>query len=67
MTKQIKMLGNFLKKLDAIDTELFGFFHRTGIDGYELGAGFDVASGLIRRDRTPKASADVARHWASGT
>lgn len=23
MTKQIKMLGNFLKKLDAIDTELF--------------------------------------------
>ncbi len=50
---------------DGIDVR--GFFHRTGIDGYELGAGFDVASGLIRRDRTPKASADVARHWASGT
>lgn len=50
---------------DGIDVA--GFFHRSGVDGYEVGAGFDVVSGLIRRDRTPKASADMARRWAMGS
>jgi beta-glucosidase len=50
---------------DGIDVR--GFFHWTGIDNYEWNLGFDAAFGLIRRDRTPKGSADVARRWATGT
>ena len=49
---------------DGIDVR--GFFHWTGVDNYEWNLGYDAAFGLIRRDRTPKASAEVARRWATG-
>jgi beta-glucosidase len=50
---------------DGIDVR--AFFHWTGVDNYEWGLGYDAAFGLIRRDRTPKPSAEVARRWATGT
>jgi beta-glucosidase len=43
-----------------------GFFHWTGVDNYEWNLGYDAAFGLFDRDRTAKASADVARRWATG-
>jgi beta-glucosidase len=48
---------------DGVDVR--GFFHWTGIDNYEWTHGFDVAFGLVDRDRTPKGSAEVARRWAT--
>jgi beta-glucosidase len=50
---------------DGVDVR--GFFHWTGVDNYEWNQGYDTAFGLIRRDRTAKASAEVARRWATGT
>jgi beta-glucosidase len=52
---------------EAIDdgVDVRGFFHWTGVDNYEWSHGFDVAFGLIDRDRTPKGSAEVARRWAT--
>ena len=35
---------------------LTGYFHDTGIDGYEWTHGFDAPRGLLGRDRAPKAS-----------
>jgi beta-glucosidase len=54
--------------LDAIDAgiDVRGFFHWTGVDNYEWNLGYDAAFGLLRRDRTAKPSADVARRWATG-
>lgn len=49
---------------DGVDVR--GFFHWTAVDNYEWTAGFEVAFGLIDRDRTPKGSADLARRWATG-
>jgi beta-glucosidase len=42
---------------DGIDVR--GFFHWTGVDNYEWLHGFDVAFGLIDRDRNVRPSADV--------
>jgi beta-glucosidase len=50
---------------DGVDVR--GFFHWTGIDNYEWTHGFDVAFGLLDRDRDPKGSAEVARRWATST
>lgn len=49
---------------DGVDVR--GFFHWTGVDNYEWDLGFDAAFGLIDRDRNPKASAALARRWATG-
>ena len=40
---------------------LVGYFHDTGIDGYEWRAGFETERGLIGRDRTVKASGHLYR------
>ncbi len=50
---------------DGVDVR--GFFHWTAVDNYEWTHGYDVAFGLVGRDRTPKGSAEVARRWATGT
>lgn len=42
---------------DGID--LRGYFHDTGIDGYEWRAGFETERGLIGRDRNVKASGEL--------
>ncbi|HEV8295770.1 MAG TPA: family 1 glycosylhydrolase, partial [Acidimicrobiales bacterium] len=39
---------------DGVDVR--GYFHDTGIDGYDWQLGFDEPRGLIRRDRTVKNS-----------
>ncbi len=49
---------------DGIDVR--GFFHWTGVDNYEWSKGYDMAFGLFDRDRRPKASATLAREWATG-
>jgi beta-glucosidase len=49
---------------DGVDVR--GVLHRRAVDGYEWELGTDVADGLIRRDRTAKASAELARRWALG-
>jgi beta-glucosidase len=41
-----------------------GFFHWTGVDNYEWLHGYDVAFGLIDRDRTVRPSAEVLRREA---
>jgi beta-glucosidase/6-phospho-beta-glucosidase/beta-galactosidase len=35
---------------------LTGYFHDTGIDGYEWTLGFGAPRGLVGRDRNPKPS-----------
>ena len=45
----------------ANDIGLAGYFHDSGIDGYEWKLGFGAPRGLIGRDRTPKPSADRFR------
>ena len=42
-----------------------GFFYWTGIDNYEWGHGFDVAFGLLDRDREARGSADLAARVAA--
>ncbi len=49
---------------DGIDVR--GFFHWTGVDNYEWSKGYDMQFGLFDRDRRPKASAQLAREWATG-
>ena len=49
---------------DGIDVR--GFFHWTGVDNYEWLHGYDVPFGLFDRDRNPRASAALARDWATG-
>lgn len=49
---------------DGVDVR--GFFHWTAVDNYEWTHGYDVAFGLIDRDRNPKGSAEVAARWALG-
>ena len=44
---------------DGIDIR--GLFHWTGVDNYEWLHGYDVAFGLIDRERVPRQSADVLR------
>jgi beta-glucosidase len=41
-----------------------GFFHWTGVDNYEWLHGYDVAFGIVDRQRTVRASADVLRREA---
>lgn len=41
---------------DGLDVR--GYFHDTGIDGYEWELGFHAPRGLLERDRTPKPSAE---------
>lgn len=48
---------------DGIDVR--GFFHWTGIDNYEWLHGFDVAFGIIDRDRNVRPSAQVLASVAS--
>lgn len=45
-----------LESLKAGGLPLAGYFHDTGIDGYELRAGFETQRGLIDRDRNIKGS-----------
>ena len=44
---------------------LAGYFHDSGIDGYEWSLGFAAPRGLIGRDRAPKAAADRFREAAT--
>jgi beta-glucosidase/6-phospho-beta-glucosidase/beta-galactosidase len=46
--------------------DLRGFFHWTGVDNYEWLLGYDVAFGLIDRERRLRASAEVLRNAALG-
>jgi len=46
---------------DGID--LRGYFHDTGVDGYEWRAGFETERGLVSRSRNPKASAELLREF----
>jgi len=48
---------------DGID--LVGYFHDTGIDGYEWRAGFDTQRGLISRERNVKPSGELFRDHIS--
>lgn len=41
-----------------------GFFHHTGIDGYEWLHGNDVSFGLLDIDRRRRGSAELAASWA---
>lgn len=52
---------------DAIGrgVDVRGFFHWTAVDNYEWLHGYDVAFGLIDRDRTVRPSAQVLRREAS--
>jgi beta-glucosidase len=52
---------------EAIDdgVDVRGFFHWTGVDNYEWLHGFDVAFGVIDRDRRVKPSAAVLQNEAS--
>jgi beta-glucosidase len=43
----------------ADGADVRGYFHWTGVDGYEWEHGFDVPYGLVERDRTPKPSAET--------
>ena len=44
-----------------------GFFHWTGVDNYEWLHGYDVAFGIIDRDRNVRPSAEVLRRAALGS
>lgn len=52
---------------DALDDgiDIRGFTHRTAVDGYEWGLGYTVHSGLFDSMRRPRASAELARRWAT--
>lgn len=62
LSQSIAVLAECIR--DGADVR--GFFHRTGVDGYEWGAGFDVPFGIVERDRTPKPSAELLRAAATG-
>jgi beta-glucosidase len=49
---------------DGVD--LRGWFHDTGIDGYEWNHGFDAPRGLITRDRTVKPSGRWLQEFLEG-
>ena len=53
---------------DAIarGVDVRGFFHWTGVDNYEWLHGYDVAFGIIDRDRKVRPSAEVLRREARG-
>jgi beta-glucosidase len=48
----------------ARGVDLRGFFHWTGIDNYEWGAGFSAQFGLFGVDRVPRPSAEVIASFA---
>jgi beta-glucosidase len=48
----------------ARGVDVRGFFHWTAVDNYEWLHGYDVAFGLIDRDRNVRPSADVLRREA---
>ena len=52
----------------AIDrgVDVRGFFHWTGVDNYEWLHGYDVAFGIIDRDRNVRPSAGILREAAHG-
>lgn len=52
-------------KADGIDVR--GYFHDTGIDGYEWRSGFETERGLISRGRNLKASAELLRDHIAGS
>ncbi|MGH2683984.1 MAG: family 1 glycosylhydrolase, partial [Actinomycetota bacterium] len=47
---------------DGVDVR--GFFHWTGVDGYEFSSGFGVPFGLFNRDREAKPSAELLASYA---
>ncbi|HEX7094431.1 MAG TPA: family 1 glycosylhydrolase [Acidimicrobiales bacterium] len=54
-----ELLRETLDVLDAVrdgGVDVRGYFHDTGIDGYEWNFGFDVRRGLVSRDRSVKPS-----------
>jgi len=53
---------------DALDRgiDVRGFFHWTAVDNYEWLHGFDVAFGIIDRDRTVRDSAHILAREATG-
>jgi beta-glucosidase len=55
-----------LRQAVADGVPLDGYFHDTGIDGYEWRRGFDAPRGLIERDRTPKASGRALQMLIAG-
>lgn len=50
----------------ARGVDVRGLFHWTAVDNYEWLHGFDVAFGIVDRDRNVRASADVLRREALG-
>jgi beta-glucosidase len=50
---------------DGVDAR--GFFFWTGVDNYEWTYGYDVPFGLFDRDRTPRASAELAAAAATAS
>ena len=50
----------------ARGVDVRGFFHWTAVDNYEWLHGYDVAFGLIDRDRNVRASAQVLAREALG-
>ncbi len=66
---RVEILRDSLREVErAIDDgiDVRGFFHRTGVDGYEWTYGHTMDFGLFDRDRVPKGSARLAREWAAG-
>lgn len=65
--RRVEVLRDSLRQVEracADGIDLRGFFHRTGVDGYEGQHGFDVQYGLFDIDRRPKPSAHVAASYA---
>lgn len=52
-------------RADGVD--VLGYFHDTGIDGYEWRAGFGTERGLIDRDRNVKLSGETYAELVSGS
>ena len=50
----------------ADDIGLAGYFHDSGVDGYEWKTGFNAGRGLLRRDRSRKPSAETFTAIARG-
>lgn len=55
-----------MRRAIADGVPLVGYFHDTGIDGYEWALGFEAPRGLIARTRTPKPSAQWLRGLLTG-
>ena len=51
----------------AEERTLCGYFHESGVDGYEWSLGFSARRGLLRRDRSRRPAADTFRDVVAGT